>query len=167
MNVKNVLTVLSFGLLSLLATNSIAQEKILPLSRTVNVELTDGQRKWWAPLPVTKRTADFAFWESTAESFAATVADGENTMHVLNNHKGNRETNFLYGNHPDRLRYYGIALPLAGACAYYSWKWKREDQALKDSGYPGHRFAKWRVPNAYNTGSHVFGLVFTLLNARY
>jgi hypothetical protein len=144
-----------------------AQEKILPLSSAVKIELTDGQRKWWAPLPVTKRTVDGKFWVSTAASFAATVADGENTMHVLRNGKGNRETNFIYGSHPDRLRYYGVSLPIASVCAYYSWKWKREDQALKDSGYPPHRFIKWQFPNAYNTGVHMFGIVFTLVNAKY
>ena len=72
-----------------------------------------------------------------------------------------READPLYGSHPGRARYYAIAMPVAGLCAYYSYRYKREDDALAAAGIPGHKYVKWWLPEALNIGAHIFGIVAT------
>jgi hypothetical protein len=117
--------------------------------------------KWWEPLAVTHRTADTAFLESTGIAFGATVMDVENSVYALSK-PGIYEINPIFGKHPNRGRYYGIMLPATGAFAYYSYKWKRQDDALKAAGLAEHKYMKWWVPNALMTATHVFGTLFTL-----
>ena len=132
---------------------------LLVSAQTVKVQMTDGARKWYEPLPVPK-THDHKFLILTASSVLANVADVENSLVALRGQHV-RELNPLYGQHPNRLRYYDVSLPITGALAYWSWRWKREDAALKFAGYPGHRFMKWWIPEALNIATHGAGLGFT------
>jgi len=128
---------------------------------TVRVHLADQTHQWWQPLPVTHRTADWRFDALIATSFAVTAGDVENSLAALRK-PGVHEVDPLYGSHPGRARYYAIAMPVTAMCAYYSWRYKREDDALRAAGLPPHKWVKWWLPGALNTGAHVFGILFTL-----
>lgn len=128
---------------------------------TVKVKLTDGTRQWYEQLPVPHKTADKAFWVSTLLSVGLTVADAENTKYALGR-PGATESNPLFGKNPSRARMYGIMLPIAGLTSYYSFRYKREDDALKAAGYGGHKYVKWWLPNLFNTAEHALGVGVTL-----
>jgi hypothetical protein len=128
---------------------------------TVRVQLTDRVTKWYEPLPVRRKTADAAWWEWFAASNALTIADTENSVYALKK-PGASEANFLFGAHPGRARYYAVMAPITAACDYLSWKYKREDDALKDAGIQGHKFSKWWLVQAVNTGAHAVGILVTL-----
>lgn len=137
-----------------LASSAVAQS-------TVRVQLTDGSRKWYEPLPVPHKTADKAFWLSTALNVGLTVADAENSLYALRR-PGAQESNPLLGSNPSRGRMYAIMLPAAALTTYFSFRYKREDDALKAAGYPGHKYMKWWVPNLLNTAGHALGVGVTL-----
>lgn len=132
---------------------------------TVNVQMQMGPAKWWQPLPVPHRTADHAYWISTAASVLAMVADVENTKYALRDPRL-QERDPLLGAHPSRARMYGIMVPITGGMAAFSYYYKRQDDALAASGYPPHRFVKWWLPNALNTVGHVTGVLFTVAETR-
>ncbi len=127
----------------------------------VRVHLTDGTRKWYEPLPVTHRTADRGYWATTAVSQALTIADVENSLYALRQ-PGTGEVNPLLGSNPTRLRYYAVLEPFTVLMGYLSWRYKREDDALKASGIQGHKYVKWWMPNAAISGAHIFGLLVTI-----
>ena len=128
---------------------------------TVTVKLTDGTRAWYQPLVVPHRTADRAYWLSTLVSLGMTVADVENSHYALTR-AGTMEANPLFGSHPSRPVYYGITLPIFAINAAFSYHYKRQDDALAAAGLPGHRFAKWWLPNLMNTGVHAVGVGVTV-----
>jgi hypothetical protein len=130
---------------------------------TVRVKLTDGTRKWYEPLPVPHHTADSAFWESTVASFGANVVDVENTVYALRR-PGAIEANLIFGKHPSRARLYATTTPMSALCGYLSWRYKREDDALKAAGIQGHKYSKWWVPSLLNTSFHVVGIVGTMVS---
>ena len=128
---------------------------------TVRVQLTDGQRKWYEQLPVKHKTVDHAWWEWAIVSGGMTILDAENSLYAL--HKpGTSEANGIFGSHPSRAKYYGIMLPVAGLGDILSYKYKREDDALKSAGMQGHKYSKWWIIQAMNTGAHVVGVAITL-----
>ena len=133
----------------------------VPVTDIINVHLTDGHRTWYQPLPVPHRTAEKAFWLSTLISAGVTVADVENSMYALRR-LGTSEANGLFGSHPRRGVYYGIAAPACALNVLFSYHYKREDDALRAAGLPGHKCAKWWLPSALNTGAHVVGVAVTL-----
>lgn len=145
----------------LLAGTLHAQELPFKPKPVVRVELTNGVDKWWQPLPVPHRTADRAYWASTITSLGWTVADVENSVYILKSPK-THEVNFIFGSHPSRGRYYAICLPVFLGSAYLSYRYKREDEALKYAGLPTHKYVRWWLPEALNTGSHVLGVLVTL-----
>lgn len=118
--------------------------------------------KWWVSLPVPHRTADRSFWLSTSTSLLMTVADNENSLVALRR-PGVHEIDPLYGSHPSRARYYAIDIPIAIGAAAFSYHYKRQDDALRAAGMPGHRFVKWWLPNLLNTGSHAAGVIWTVV----
>jgi hypothetical protein len=151
-----------------------AQEPITKPQPVVRVQVTCGidvacqmaehvgpRDKWYIALPVTRRTADNTFWLVTTGSLLLTAADIENSIPILRDPRY-QEENPIYGRHPGRGRYYGIAMPLAALDGFVSWKWKRESDALVAAGYPDHKYRKWWVPDALNGAGHVLGLVVTL-----
>ena len=60
--------------------------------------------------------------------------------------------------------YYGIGVPVTVAAAWLSWKGKREDDALRDAGLPGHKYMKWWLPEAAVIASHAVGIFVTVAN---
>ena len=130
-------------------------------AQTVRVKLTDGSRQWYEPLPVRHRTADRKFWLSTGLSGALTVADVKNSLDALNR-PGTSEANPIFGRHPSPGRYYAVMVPIFAANAYMSYRYKREDEALADAGIQGHKYVKWWLPSALNSGAHAVGLAVTL-----
>ena len=128
---------------------------------TVRVQLTNGTRKWYEPLPVTRPTTDKPYIISTLISGASVVGDCENTQYALHR-PGTHEANPLFGLHPTRLTCYGLSAPAFIGMTYFSWRYHREDHALADAGLPGHKWAKWWVPNVLNTAFHTFGILYTL-----
>lgn len=124
---------------------------------------TDGKYppKFTAFLPVPHRTADRAYWLSTAGAVLATVADIENSMYALKQ-PGVQEASPLYGSHPGRARYYAIAMPVTGFMAYMSWRWKREDDAVRAEGWGQHKWMHWHFPNDLMTAAHAAGVAITL-----
>lgn len=148
----------------ILVSNCLAQDleevKPHPNSPSVHVKLYDDQNNMtrWV-LPVPHKTADKAFWITTAVSAVVTVGDLENTQVVLNH--GGRELNPLYGPHPNRLRQYSIGGAIFALSTYMSYRAKRIQDAEKAFGVrPEH--PKWILGEVTNIGSHVFGIVFTL-----
>jgi hypothetical protein len=119
--------------------------------------------KFYEELPVRKRTADRAWFVSTALSGILTVADVQNSVYALRGGSV-REVNPLLGSHPSVARYYALCGPVALLTGYVAWRWKREDQALADAGLIGHKYAKWHVANDLNSAAHVVGLAVTLLS---
>jgi hypothetical protein len=130
----------------------------------IDVKLTDGTHTWKQALTVPHTTADKSYWISTAISAGLTVLDVENSIYALKSQPGTVEANGIFGNHPSRTRYYSITLPIFAANAYVSWKYKREDDALKAAGIPGHKYVSWKVPNGINSGMHLVGFLVTLLS---
>jgi hypothetical protein len=151
----------TISLLLAFAVTVRAQELPFKPIPTVRVQLTDHVTKWYEPLRVEQRTADRRWFASVALSGALTVADAENSLYALRL-PNVREANPLFGAHPSRLRYYSIMAPLAVACGYMSYKYKREDDALKAAGIPGHKFVKWHLVNDLNIAAHVVGVAVTL-----
>lgn len=128
---------------------------------TVRIQLTDRATKWYAPLPVSQTTADKAWWAWFAASNALTVADAENSLYALRT-PGATEANPFFGARPGRARIYAVMLPVTVLCDYMSWRYKREDDALRDAGIPGHKYVKWWLPQALNAGGHAIGILVTL-----
>lgn len=153
----------SFAILLLLVTAIPAYSQQLPFKPlpTVRVQLTDGTRKWYEELTVSRRTADRKFWFSTLVSGAFMAADVENSLHVLNQ-PGAQEANPIFGKHPSRATYYSIAGPVFILNAILSYHYKRQDDALQDASIAGHKYAKWWVPNSLNTAGHAISLFVTL-----
>ena len=120
------------------------------------------KEKWWEPLQVRRPTADKKWYAATAASGILTAGDVENSLIALGNCHNAREANPLYGKCPGRARYYAISGPIFVLNAYMSYKWKREDDALKDAGIPGHKYQKWWLPDAINGGTHLLGILITL-----
>ena len=129
---------------------------------TVNVQLQDQTHTWIQPLPVLHRTADRAFWLWQVASALATAADDENSYQVLKRVPGTRELNPVYGSHPGRALYYGIGFGVWAAEVPFAYHWKRQDDALRAAGIPGHRWAKWWVMPALNAGAHGVGIGVTV-----
>jgi hypothetical protein len=127
---------------------------------TVRVKLTDGNRTWYEPLTVPHKTTDGRFLAFLAVSSVLTVADVENSVAALKK-PGTSEANGIFGAHPGRGTYYAITLPMLAGTAYLSYRWKREDDALAYAGLPRHKFVKWWLPLAVNTGAHVAGVIAT------
>ncbi len=132
-----------------------------PNGDTVRVKLTDGKTTWYERIAVPEHAINRNFWLSTGLSLALTIADVENSRLALSR-VGTSEANPLFGSHPSRGRYYAVTLPIFAANAYMSYRWKREDAALAYSGIPGHKYAKWHIPNDLNTIAHAIGLAITL-----
>ena len=132
---------------------------------TVNVQLTDGIHKWYEPLPVPHRTADRAWWLSTATSAAATVADVEYSMYVIRRPDA-RELNPLLGSRPNRAQYYAISLPVLGLSTWFSYHYKRQDDALAAAGLPPHKYAKWWVIAGINGCVHTGGFLASVALSR-
>jgi len=153
------LRLMLFALLA--ATPVWGQELPFKPVPTVRVQLTDGTRKWYEPLPVRRPTTDKSFLISTLISGAATVGDCENTQYALKR-PGTHEANGIFGSHPTRLVCYGITTPIAVGMGIFSWRYHREDNALADASIPCHRFIKWWLPNTINTAFHTFGTLYTL-----
>jgi hypothetical protein len=158
MNYKqcSLLVVLLLSAIRVSAGDSI---KPIPVQR---VQLTQGKKTWWEPLPVRRRTADRKWWTAEIASGAFTVGDVENSIHALGNCSQSHEVNFLYGRCPSRARYYAISGPLFALATYESWKFKREDDALRDASIPGPRFLKWWLPSVLNAAPHILGIAMTL-----
>ena len=134
----------------------------IPVSaQTVRVQLTDGHTKWYEELPVTHRTADHTYLLTTFLSAAVTVADVENSIYALHK-QGAVEANGIFGSHPSRGTYYAITIPVFAANAVFSYRYKRQDDALRAAGYPGHKYIKWPVPSLLNTIGHAIGLGVTV-----
>ena len=166
-----------FAVLFLLAALP-ATGQMLPFKpeTTVNVKLTCGKldvvcqeqyavrpgQSWSQPLIVKHRAADGSYLAVAITSGLLTVADVENSIYALQNTRGSSELNPLYGSHPSRGIYYGVGLPVTAAAAWLGWKWKREDEALRDAGLPGHGWAKWWLPETLVTASHAVGIFVTL-----
>lgn len=123
--------------------------------------MTDDVRTWYEPLPVPHRTADRAFLLSSAVSLIVTVADVENSIYALRR-PGAREANGIFGSHPNRGIYYGITMPLAAIDIGMGWHYKREDDALRAAGLPGHKWMKWWIPSLLNTATHAVGIGVTV-----
>jgi hypothetical protein len=134
-----------------------------PTFGNVDIKFQDGSERI---VPIPHETKDRAWWFSTLGSAFATIGDVENSRYALGNCISARETNPIYGRCPSRLRYYSISAPIAILAAYQGYKWKREDDALKNWGYPGHKLVKWWLPNAVNTGVHILGIALTLKDTR-
>jgi hypothetical protein len=128
--------------------------KVVP---TIRVHLSDGKRTWWEPLPVTHRTIDRNYLLSSAAVDASMIADVQYSLYFI--HRGAHEINPIFGKHPNALRYYEIQAPIDILVHYMTWKYKREDDALRSSGYPGHKYAKWHLIDDLITGVHVFDVV--------
>ena len=128
---------------------------------TVRVQLTDGTRKWYEPLPVQRPTTDTHYIISTTVSLVSMVGDCENTEYALKR-PGAHEANSLFGPHPGRAMCYGLSAPVAIGMGYFSWRYHREDYALADASLPPHKLIKWWIPNALNTAFHTFGILYTV-----
>lgn len=129
---------------------------------TVKVQLTDNTHKWYEQLPVKHKTADRAFWLWQSVSQAATVADVENSIYVLQHCGGCIERNPIFGQHPNRAVYYGITEGIFVAEVPFTFYYKRQDDALKAAGIQGHRYAKWWILPALNTAGHGVGVGVTV-----
>jgi hypothetical protein len=127
---------------------------------TVRVKLTDGIRQWYEPLPVRHRTADRGWWATTIISAGLTFGDVENSLYALHR-PGTVEVDPVFGKHPTRAKYYAIALPGLALAAWFSYHDKREDDALRDAGLPGHRYVKWWLYPLINGGEHLIGISVT------
>ena len=132
-----------------------------PTFGNIDIELTyNGRQKWHELIPVPHETKDRAFWSHVSASVLCTFMDVENSVYTMN-HSHSRELNPIYGSHPGRGRYYIIALPVAAATSYLSYRYKRESDALRARGYEDHKWRKWWIPDALNGGSHIVGILFT------
>lgn len=157
----------------LLATPLIAQTLPNKPQPTVKIQLTckldvkcqeaygvKANQKFYRQLPVVQPTLDHAYVLSTTTSILLSIGDVENSLYALNK-PGTQEANWLFGSHPNRARYYAIILPVDAAAAIISYRYKREDQALKAAGYPSHRIVKWWLPEAMNSVGHTVGILIT------
>lgn len=122
------------------------------------VKLTDNVHTWYEPLPIPHRTADKAFWAMMGLSQLATVADNMNTQYALRK-IGTQETNPLL---KSRAALWGVTEGIWAAEIPWAWHYKRQDDALKAAGLPGHKYAKWWVIPLLNIGSHGLGISVTL-----
>jgi len=120
------------------------------------------RQAWSESLAVRHRTADRKWDTVTAVSATATILDVQYSLHEL--HLGATEANPLFGKHPSGERYYAIDAPMAIGAAYLHWRFKRQDDALRDAGLPTTKKA-W-LPQASNIGYHLFGFVFTYAHRR-
>jgi hypothetical protein len=140
----------------------IVRVKLTCIKTDVACRSEYGTKPWYQPFRVEHRTADRKWDALTMASAALTVGDVENSLYALRQSRA-REANPIFGQHPTRLRYYGIILPVFGAEAYLSWQWKRGDDALRDAGIkPHHGFSSWWVPEMLNIGAHTVGILVTL-----
>ena len=113
-------------------------------------------------LPVTRRTADKAFWTWTAVSQAFTIADNENSVYALKL-PGTHESNFIYGRDPGRARYYAIGEAIFALGSCISWRDKRErDAAVAFGARPDRTHRYWWLPQASNIAWHAIGIGITI-----
>lgn len=158
----------------LFASPALAQDFPFKPLPTVRVHLTcaghldcaedynvEPNAKWYRDIPVRRPTADKKFLASTILSGVLTVADVENSVYALRRNDV-REANPLYGSHPGRGRYYAISMPIFAFTSYMSYRWKRQDDALRDASFGGHKWAKWWLPETLNSASHLVGIWTTL-----
>lgn len=139
-----------------------------PKTVCINVhnEIEPGQ---WGPvykdcLAVPHRTADRSFWLIVATEQVGAIADAEVTHWSLE-HNG-REGNPVIGSHPSRAKLYGIMEASAGVLTYYTWRFKRQDDAIAADPRPApyklapHRFTWWK-PLVISAAVHGFAVGIT------
>ena len=149
------------GILGLcLASGVAAQDTVLPFrpKTNVSVQITDGTKKWNQSLVVPHKTVDKSFVAWSAISQAATLADDFNTIYALQR-PGTREANPLLRS---RAALFGVTEGLFVVDEIMAWRYKREDDALKYAGIPGHKYSKWWVVPMLNVGAHGLGVGLTL-----
>jgi len=118
----------------------------------------DTQKAFYEELPVPHRTADKAFWLVTAVSQAATLADDFNTEYALKR-PGTSEANPILRSTP---ALFGVTEGLFLVNEAFTYRAKREDDALKAAGIPGHKYAKWWVIPIFNIAPHAVGVGATI-----
>jgi hypothetical protein len=118
-------------------------------------------QKFYRQLPVVQPTVDHAYVLSTSTTVLLSIADIENSIYTLNK-PGTQEVNWLFGSHPGRVRYYAVILPVDAATTLISYRYKREDEALKAAGYPGHKIVKWWLPTTMMSAAHIVGILVTV-----
>jgi hypothetical protein len=161
---ENLIKKIALAVIVLSSIKGIGAQSTVPKSpyaTSVKIHMTDGHTKWWEPYPATHRTIDHSYLESTALSAFLTVADMENAHYALTR-PGTHEFNAIFGYRPTRDTYYATSGVVFAAMAYMSYRYKREDDALKAAGLPGHKIVKWWVPNALNSTAHFVGVFATL-----
>ena len=122
---------------------------------------------WGQDLPVqvvTKPhpTIDKTFALVDGLAIFSAVADVENTHYALVHDRHVQEGNpIFFSRRPTRARMYEINAPIVGLELYYSYKWKREDDADR---LVGRRLAKyrWYVIPIVNMAAHGVGVTVTL-----
>jgi len=95
-----------------------------------------------------RKIADKKFWIFAGLQVAATAADFETTQWAMRSDPAAREVNPLFGEHPSRLRMYGIGMPLTlfQIAVQYHAKGISEDT--------GKARAAWIVSASLNAGLH-------------
>lgn len=108
-----------------------------------------------------QRTADKTWWLVTAASVGATVADAENTQYCLRDPHCQEGNPFYFSRRPSRLRMYAVNAAFVVPETFYSYKWKREDDADRVAG---RTLAKWRwyAMPIINMVTHGLGVTITL-----
>jgi hypothetical protein len=107
------------------------------------------------------RTADKAWWLVTAASVGATVADIENTQFCMKDFHCQEGNPIYFSRRPSRLRMYSINAGIMAPMLYYSYKWKREDDADRAAGRQLAKYRWYAIP-VINIAAHGFGLTITL-----
>ena len=167
------------GVCVLLAGTARAQEFPFKPLPQVKVQLTCGtdlkcgeiyhvkpKQNFFERLPVRRRTADWKWWVSSGVSDLSAVADVEYSKHLLGNCKQYEEADPIFGKCPSRLRYYSIMAPAQAFVNYIAWKYKREDDALRDASIPPHKYVKWHLINDLATGWHLFDISLSAYETR-
>ncbi len=114
------------------------------------------------PVRSTQHAADKAWWLLNGASIGMTVADIENTQFCLRSKHCQEGNPIYFSRHPSRLRMYGINAILLIPETYYSYKWKREDDADRAAGRELAKY-RWYVIPVINVISHGAGLTITLM----
>jgi hypothetical protein len=124
---------------------------------TVRLELTypsDDYKKHWVTLPVPHRTADAAWIGWNSASLAACGVDlGLALSHL------NQEGNPIVKAAPGLA--VGICAATAAASGYFSWREKREEDAIRAAGIP-HRGFRWWAFDAGVVVPHAVGIAISI-----
>lgn len=141
----------------LLASTLHAQELPLKPQAVIDVKLTDSIHIWKQSLTVPHRTIDRSFILISVISQAATLADDLNSIHALKR-QGTSEANPLLKGETALI---GVTEGIYFVNELFTYRAKREDDALAYAGIPSHRYAKWWVIPICNIAPHVIGVGLT------